>query len=154
MSEDIVRADPGRRRALLIVLLVCFALFVLAYGLIGDPFEWIVGRMLAYVDTAGEADPAAAEAAAARVIVGLLGFAWLVCAAIVGVYVLIGIRMWGAEQWPLPGARPIVDQRVRRGRALRVSAAILIVVPLLAIGALTFYLLRVGSWVLAGMGAP
>jgi len=151
MSDEIMRADPARRRAVLIVLLVCFAVGVLVYGLVGDPFEWLRARMLAYVAT--ESDPAEAQAAAARMIAVLLGFAWLVCAVIVGVYVLIGIRMWSADQWPPPGARPLVDQRIRRGRVLKVSAVMLMVVPSLALAALTYYLLRVAIWAVSGMGS-
>lgn len=151
MTEGIVRADPARRRALLIVVLVCFAVFVLLYGLVGDPFEWVVARLLDYIESGGESDPAQARARAAGIVIGLIGLAWLFCAAIVGFYVLMGVRMWGAEQWPLPGARPIVDQRIRRGRTLRVSALILIVVPLLALAPLTYYSLRVALWALAGL---
>lgn len=152
MSEetDIVRADPGLRRAVIIVVLVAFASVVLLYGLLGDPFEWLYDRLVGDVGALAAQDPELARERAARIVIWTVASIWVFYVLVAGYGVWLGVRMWRAEQWPLPGARLIADTKVQRGRELRARAAAVIAVPLVLLLPISYYALKVGLWAAAG----
>jgi hypothetical protein len=145
-SGEIMRADPDLRRAVIIVVLVLFALLVLLYGLIGDPFEWLYGRLVGDVEALADEDPELARARAARIVVWAVASVWGSYLLIAAYGISLGIRMWVAEQWPRPGARLIADTPVVRGGKLRARAGTVIVVPLLLLVPITYYSWSVIAW--------
>lgn len=145
-DPEIIRADPSLRRTVIIVALVLFFSFALLYGLLGDPFEWVWGRLLQDIEALAEVDPALAARKASRIVIATLVGAWIAYLGIAAYSLILGIRMWRAGQWPLPNARVIADTKVKRGAPLRVLAAAATGVPLIALAPLLYYSIEIWRW--------